>query len=90
MTHKISKAPKFLKFLCEVLQDVLQEEGFWIVKDTRRFARHEEKGVNSHLQHFLAGRDQINQCLDTLQSDASFVKYKSYCEMTSAICKFDD
>ena len=35
MTHKISKAPKFFKSLCEVLQDVLQEKGFWIVKDTR-------------------------------------------------------
>ena len=88
MTHKISEAPKFLRSLCEAPQ-VLQEEGFWIVIVTRRFARQEEKGVNSHLQHFIAGGDQFNLCLDTLQCDASFVKYKRYCEMTSATCKLD-
>ena len=37
----------------------------------------------------VAGGDQINLCLDTRQSDASFVKYKRYREMTSATCKLD-
>ena len=34
MTHKISKAPKLLKSLCEAPEEVLREKGFWIVKDT--------------------------------------------------------
>ena len=43
--------------------------------------------MNSHLGRFIAGRDQINLCLDTLQFYASFVEYKMHCEMTSTNCK---